>query len=67
MPLISFIVLVYNSGKYIRRCLHSYEPQTWPDFEAIVPSSDVRFRRQVLAGSDRGAARNYGIQKSRGE
>jgi len=79
MPLISVIVLTYNSDKYIQRCLRSLEQQTLADFEAIVVdagstdgteaivrSFGERFRWCVLPGSDMGTARNHGIRQSSG-
>jgi glycosyltransferase involved in cell wall biosynthesis len=35
MLLISIIIPVYNSEKYLRQCLDSVLNQTFPDFECI--------------------------------
>ncbi|TXJ17694.1 glycosyltransferase, partial [Brachyspira aalborgi] len=36
MPLISIIVPVYNTEKYLRRCLDSLVNQTFNDIEIII-------------------------------
>ncbi len=34
--IVSIIIPVYNTEKYLRRCLESIQAQTYPDFEAIL-------------------------------
>ena len=36
IPLISIIIPVYNTEKYLRRCLDSIVAQTYKDFECIL-------------------------------
>jgi len=82
MPEISIIVPVYNTEKYLRRCVHSILDQTFTDFELILVDdgspdncgaicdeyarADHRIR--VIHQSNRGAAaaRNAGIDEAEG-
>ena len=41
-PKISVIIPVYNSEKYLFRCLDSLKNQTYKDFEAIIVNSDSK-------------------------
>jgi len=78
-PVISVVVLTFNSARYIRRCLDSLVAQTLSDFEVlvvdagsrdetktIVHSYDHRFHWLELPGSDMGMARNFGLRRSLG-
>jgi glycosyltransferase involved in cell wall biosynthesis len=82
-PLISVIVPIYNSEKYIKRCIESILDQTYRNFELILiddGSSDSSYkicykyaennhRIKVLKHPNKGVSftRNVGIQYSRGE
>ena len=79
MPIISVVVLTYNSERYIKRCLRSLERQSLGDFEVIVVDAgstdgtrdivaqfDPRFIWLELPKSDMGAARNHGMRNSHG-
>ena len=81
-PLLSIIVPVYNSEKYLARCLDSILAQTFKDFECIIVDDDSADqsraicdeyarrdgRIQVLHKKNEGvsAARNNGIQAACG-
>lgn len=83
MAAISVIIPVYNLEAYLPRCLDSVCGQTFDDFEAIVVDDgstdrsaalaaeyrkkDRRFRLICQKNSGQGAARNAGIDASRGE
>ena len=78
----SFIVPVYNDGKYIERCLNSILSQSFENWEAIViddgsndesPGIIDKFAKMdsrfIVLHKNRGgvsAARNYGIQNAKG-
>lgn len=79
IPIVTVVVLTFNSERYIGRCLRSLARQRFVDFEAIVVDAgstdrtyeivelfDDRFRWLELPDSDMGAARNYGMKMSRG-
>ena len=79
--LVSVIIPVYNSGKYIEQCIQSALTQTWQNIELIIVddgSTDgslaiiakyendrVKIFSQENKGS--GAARNKGLAEARGE
>lgn len=81
--MISVIIPVYNTEKYLMRCLESVARQTYKDFECIVvddgsddssltlaksiESKDKRFRVYTKKNGGVSSARNYGIEKARGE
>ena len=82
-PTISVIVPVYNTEKYIHRCIDSVLSQTFPDFELLLiddGSSDksgeicdeyakIDSRVRVFHKQNGGAssARNLGLEKAKGE
>ena len=79
-PVVSVVVLTFNSSKYVRRCLQSLVRQTLSDFEVlvvdagstdetrdIVATFDTRFRWLELPNSDMGTARNHGMRMSQGQ
>lgn len=79
-PVVSVVVLTFNSAKYVERCLMSLVRQTFEDFEvlivdagssdnttAIAATFDARFKWLELPKSDMGAARNHGMRMSQGE
>ena len=81
--MISVIVPVYNSEQYLSRCLKNVAQQTYMDFECIViddgskdnslfiakeyESKDSRFRVFHKENGGVSSARNYGIERARGE
>jgi glycosyltransferase involved in cell wall biosynthesis len=83
MPVISIIVPVYNTEKYLSRCIDSILAQTFTDFECIIiddGSSDncpvicdkyaKEDNRIVLIHQENAgvsAARNVGLDRARGE
>lgn len=83
MPTISVIIPVYNTERYLRRCLDSIANQTYPDWEAIcVNDGSTDGSRAILQEyADRDArftiidkpngglsdARNAGLEAARGE
>lgn len=83
MPLVSIIVPVYNSEKYLERCFDSIISQKFKDFECIVvddgskdnsPSicdkyaeKDSRFIVLHIQNSGVSAARNVGLSVARGD
>jgi len=78
-PLVSVIVLTFNSQEYIGRALASLRSQTYSEIEIIVVDAGSTDRtRQIVSGfadviwlelleSDMGMARNYGVKHSKGE
>lgn len=82
-PLISIIVPVYNQEKYLSRCLDSILNQTYTNFEVVCVddhstdssaeiigkyiSEDSRIFYCKNTGKGVSAARNYGIEKAKGE
>lgn len=81
--MISIIVPVYNSEKYIRKCMDSLCAQTYPDIEIIAvddgstddspnilneyQKKDKRVRVFSQKNSGQAVARNKGMEKARGE
>ena len=81
-PLFSIIIPIYNSEKYLHRCLDSILAQTFTDYEVILiddgskDSSSVicneyskkysRFKTYHLQNGGPSRARNTGLAKSRG-
>lgn len=83
MPKVSIIIPIYNTEKYLRKCLDSIVTQTFADFEAILvddgstdssgiicdeyATNDSRF--VVLHKQNEGvsSARNKGIELAKGE
>lgn len=80
-PMISVIVPIYNVEKYLKRCLDSIKNQTYTDFEVVMvndgstdASADIakqylldnRFKLFSQHNQGQGAARNLGIEMSRG-
>lgn len=79
--MISVIIPIYNIENYLRKCLDSLANQTFSDVEFIVIDdgstdnsgriadsyTDPRFRVFHTRNNGISAARNYGIEKSRGE
>lgn len=83
MPKISVIVPVYNTEKYLKKCLDSLVNQTLQEIEIIVVNDGSKDNSQVIINSFKekfpqiksyqkpngglSDARNFGIQKSTGE
>ncbi len=81
MAKISIIVPMYNSEKHIKKCLESILNQTYEDFELLLindGSTDItesiikkydddRIKYYKNENQGIGKARNYGIEKSKGE
>lgn len=83
MAKLSIIVPVYNTGKYLNKCVESILSQSYSDFELILvdDGSDVETAEicDDLAGRDKriqvyhknnegvSVARNFGIDKAKGE
>lgn len=81
--MISIIIPVYNTEKYLRRCLDSIVKQTYKDFECILVDDgstdssgkicdeyvvkDERFKVFHNENHGVGFARNYGLEKVNGE
>lgn len=82
-PLISFVIPVYNTGKYLKRCLDSIVLQTYKVWEAILvddgstdgsggicdeyAAGDQRFHVIHQVNGGQPKARNAGIRKARGK
>ncbi len=82
-PTVSVIVPVYNTEKYLRRCLDSILGQTYTDWECLViddgstdgsadicdeyAAGDARFRVFHKENGGVSSARNLGLDKSGGE
>lgn len=80
---ISLITCVYNTEKYLRRCLESIKNQKYQDFEAIIindgstdnsqaiideyVNKDSRFRSITQENSGQANARNKGIKEAKGD
>lgn len=82
MPKFSFIIPVYNTEKYLSRCLNSVQNQTLGEFEAIIIDDgstdnskqvidnylqDNRFKYIYQINSGLSEARNTGIKQASGE
>ena len=79
----SIIVPVYNTEKYIRKCLNSIKNQTYSNYEVIIVndgspdnsqsiidefvSSDKRFHSYIKENGGLSDARNYGIEQVTGD
>ena len=82
-PMVSVVMPVYNSGKYLRECLDSLISQTFTDFEVICADDgstddspailreyaekDQRFTILSQDHAYAGAARNLGMSHARGK
>jgi len=82
-PKISVVVPVYNTEKYIEKCLHSLVNQTLKDIEIIIvndgctdnsisivkeiSSNDSRIKIINQTNQKQGAARNNGMREAKGE
>ena len=82
-PKISIIVPVYNTVKYLQRCLDSILKQTYSVWECLViddgstdgssvicdeyAGKDIRFRSFHKTNGGLSSARNYGIEEARGD
>lgn len=82
-PKISVIVPIYNVEKYIKRCLKTIQAQTFKDFEVLLIDDDSpdrsaeiaeefckkdkRFRLFHKENGGLSDARNYGLERARGE
>lgn len=83
MPLISVIIPVYNTEKYIKKCVESVLAQTWKDFELILvddgskdsspeicdeySKADSRIKVIHKNNEGPGIARNVALDNSSGE
>ena len=83
MPLISVIVPVYNTEKYLHRCIDSILNQTFTDFELLLindgstdsssaicdeyAEKDCRVRVFHKPNGGVSSARNLGLEKAQGE
>lgn len=81
--MISIIVPIFNSEKYLKKCVESILNQTYTDFELLLiddgssdhsysicekyQSKDNRIRIFSKPNKGQGAERNFGIQQSKGE
>lgn len=77
---VSVVVTLYNKERYVQRALQSILAQTYPHFEIVVINDgstdgsagevaalhDARIRLITQPNAGEGAARNRGIQESRG-
>lgn len=82
-PTISIIIPIYNTEKYLRRCLDSIVAQTYKDFECILvddgstdgsdkicdeyAAKDKRFKSFHNENHGVGYTRNFGIDRTNGE
>ena len=80
-PLVSIIIPVYNSGKYLSETIHSALQQTWKNKEIIIIDDGSvdnsltiakTFERDILhvfhqENKGASAARNYGLSKAKGD
>lgn len=83
MPKISIIVPIYNTEKYLQRCIDSILNQTFKDFELILVNDgstdlsgkiiedyarkDKRIKTLHIENSGQGAARNRGLDIATGD
>ncbi len=83
MPRVSLIVPVFNTAPFLRECLESVLAQTFPDWELVCvddgsadesprilaeySARDERIVAMRQPNSGQGAARNAGLDRSRGE
>lgn len=83
MPKLSIVVPVYNSEKYLKRCLDSIHKQSFTDYECILVNDgsqdnstniceayvkiDNRFKLVNQVNQGASAARNEGIKQASGE
>src|SRR5690348_16181289 len=83
LPLVSFVVPVYNAAAYITRAIDSALGQTYPKIEVVVVddgstdttaavihphyASNSRVRYFYQTNAGPSAARNRGIREARGE
>ncbi|MBO4893775.1 MAG: glycosyltransferase family 2 protein [Clostridia bacterium] len=83
VPKVSVIIPVYNSEKYLEKCLGSIAAQTFTDFEAIMvddgstdgsalvcknfAENDHRFKYYYKENGGAASARNYGIKQAAGD
>lgn len=83
MPKISVIIPIYNSGKYLEKCLSSVMNQSFTDFEVIMindgskdnsseickkyVSKDGRFKYFYKENGGESSARNRGLKEATGE
>ena len=81
--MLSIIVPIYNTEKYLRKCLESIKQQTYTDIEVLLIDDgstdsspvicdeyckkDSRFRYYRLKNGGQGRARNYGLDRCSGE
>ena len=81
-PLFSIVIPVYNSEKYLRRCLDSIQDQTYTDYEVILvddgckdsspqicdeyATKDERFMVFHYQNGGPSKVRNMGLTQSRG-
>lgn len=81
MVKISIIITVYNSEKYIEKCLNSIKNQTFKDYEVLIINdgskdkskqkieqflTDKRFKLYNRTNHGIGASRNFGIKEAKG-
>lgn len=82
-PLISIIIPIYNTEKYIDRCCESISNQSMPDFEVLLIDDgskdkspllcqqwcekDARFRYYRKENGGLGDSRNYGMRYAEGK
>ncbi len=81
--MISVVIPIYNTEKYLHECLQSVQDQTFTDFEVVMVNdgstdtsadiasqfsrADSRFRLVNKPNDGPSAARNKGIEESKGE
>ncbi len=81
--MLSVIVPIYNTEKYLRKCLDSIRQQTYTDLEVLLIDDgstdssslicdeyciiDSRFKCYHIKNGGQGKARNYGLDKCKGE